>query len=101
MNHTWPDVLTSLVRGEDMDTETTRWAMSEILSGNASAAQMAAFMVALRAKGETVTEIDALASGMLDKATPIELPTDAVDVVGSGGDRANTDRRGLQLGGQV
>ncbi|NLI84044.1 MAG: anthranilate phosphoribosyltransferase [Propionibacterium sp.] len=90
MNHTWPDVLTSLVRGEDMDTETTRWAMSEILSGNASAAQMAAFMVALRAKGETVTEIDALASGMLDKATPIELPTDAVDVVGSGGDRANT-----------
>ncbi len=90
MNLTWPDVLTSLVRGEDMDTETTRWAIDEILSGNASPSQMAAFMVVLRAKGETVTEIDALATGMLDKATPIELPADAVDVVGSGGDRANT-----------
>ncbi|WP_341729007.1 anthranilate phosphoribosyltransferase [Brooklawnia sp.] len=90
MNLTWPDVLTSLVRGEDMAAETTRWAINEILSGNATSAQMAAFMVALRAKGETVAEINALATGMLDKATPIKLPTDAVDVVGSGGDRANT-----------
>lgn len=64
--------------------------MSEILSGNASTVQMAAFMVALRAKGETAAEIDALAAGMLAKATPIDLPTEAVDVVGSGGDRANT-----------
>lgn len=90
MDFTWPNILTSLVRGEDMDAETTQWAMGEILAGNASPVQMAGFMVALRAKGETVAEIDGLASGMLAKSTPIDLPRDAVDVVGSGGDRANT-----------
>ncbi|GAA2181865.1 anthranilate phosphoribosyltransferase [Brooklawnia cerclae] len=90
MDFTWPNVLTSLVRGDDMDAQTAQWAMDEILSGNASPVRMAAFMVALRAKGETVGEIQALADGMLAKATPIELPREAVDVVGSGGDRANT-----------
>lgn len=90
MDLTWPNVLTGLVRGEDMDPRTTQWAMGEILAGNASPVQMAAFMVALRAKGETVSEIDSLANTMLARATPIELPKDAVDVVGSGGDRANT-----------
>lgn len=90
MDFTWPNVLTGLVRGDDMDQATTQWAMTEILSGNASPVQMAAFMVALRAKGETVAEIDGLARGMLAKSTPITLPSNAVDVVGSGGDRANT-----------
>lgn len=87
---TWPDVLTGLVRGHDLDREAAGWAMTEILAGNASPVQIAAFMVALRAKGETVDEISGLASAMLDNARPIELPTDAVDIVGSGGDRANT-----------
>ena len=90
MDFTWPNLLTSLVRGEHLDAETTQAVMDEILSGNATPVQLAAFMVALRAKGETVTEIRALADGMLAKATPIELPHEAVDVVGSGGDRANT-----------
>lgn len=90
MELTWPNILTSLVRGEDMDSATTQWAMNEILSGNASPVQLAGFMVALRAKGETVAEIDGLANGMLEKARPIDLPREAVDVVGSGGDRANT-----------
>lgn len=90
MQLTWPNILTSLVRGEDMDTAATQWAMGEILSGNASPVQMAGFMVALRAKGETVAEIDGLARGMLDMARHIDLPRQAVDVVGSGGDRANT-----------
>lgn len=64
--------------------------MSEILSGSASPVQIAAFAVALRAKGETVSEIAGLADAMLAAATPVDLPRDAVDVVGSGGDRANT-----------
>lgn len=86
----WPDVLTGLVRGEDLDQETARWAMNEILAGNASPVQMAGFMVALRAKGETVGEISGLAGAMLDNARSIDLPMEAVDIVGSGGDRANT-----------
>lgn len=87
---TWADVLTGLVRGGDLDQEAARWAMNEILAGNASPVQIAGFMVALRAKGETVAEISGLAGAMLDNARPINLPTDAVDIVGSGGDRANT-----------
>lgn len=87
---TWPDVLTTLVRGEDLDSARTRWAMDRVLGGEASAVQVAALMVALRAKGETVAELTGLADGMLGRATPITLTGDAVDVVGTGGDRANT-----------
>ncbi len=64
--------------------------MGQILSGAASPAQLAAFVVALRAKGETVEEISGLADTMIEFATPIEIVGDAVDVVGSGGDRSNT-----------
>lgn len=89
-SHTWPNVLTSLVRGEDMTPEVTRWAMGEILGGNASPVQIAGFAVALSAKGETVDEVAGLAEVMLEYARPVHVETRAVDVVGSGGDRANT-----------
>lgn len=87
---TWPEVLTTLTRGQELDDAAVRWAMGEILAGDASPVQIAGFAVALRAKGESVAEISALADVMLERATPIELTTEAVDVVGSGGDRANT-----------
>ncbi len=64
--------------------------MGEILSGAATSAQIAAFVTALRAKGETVEEVTGLAEAMLAFATPIEAPGEAVDIVGSGGDRSNT-----------
>ena len=64
--------------------------MNEILSGNVTAVQIAGLMVALRAKGETVEELTGLASAMLDNARPIDLTREAVDIVGTGGDRANT-----------
>ena len=90
MIFTWPDILTHLIDGEDLDADAARWAMAQVLAGDASQAQMAAFLVALRVKGETVVEIDSMAQAMLDAATPITLDTHAVDIVGSGGDRANT-----------
>lgn len=90
MSHTWPDVLTGLVGGDDLDQETATWAMNEILAGNATPVQIAGFMVALRAKGETVGELSGLADGMVANARPIDLPTEAVDIVGTGADRANT-----------
>lgn len=88
--NTWPGLLTELVRGRDLTSTQTAWAMNEILGGNVTPVQMAAFMVALRAKGETSEELSGLAQVMTDKATPIQLSVEAVDVVGSGGDRANT-----------
>lgn len=88
--HTWPDLLTGLIGGVDLDADAAGWAMGQILSGQATPVQIAGFMVALRAKGETVEEIAGLASAMLANARPVHLPRDAVDIVGSGGDRANT-----------
>ena len=87
---TWPSVLSSLLAGQDQPSEATGWAMGEILSGTATSAQIAAFVIALRAKGETVDEVTGLAQTMVDYATPISAPGPAVDIVGSGGDRSNT-----------
>lgn len=91
MSQTWPDLLTGLVAGCDLEPGDTTWAMNEILAGDATPAQIAGFMVALQAKGVTPGELTGLVRGMLDNARPISLPTArAVDIVGTGGDRANT-----------
>ncbi|WP_454228819.1 anthranilate phosphoribosyltransferase [Propioniciclava flava] len=91
MSRSWPDVLTGLVTGNDLDPEAAAWAMNEILVGAATPAQIAGFMVALQAKGVTPGELTGLVSGMLANARSITLPTaEAVNIVGTGGDRANT-----------
>jgi anthranilate phosphoribosyltransferase len=87
---TWPDLLTGLIAGRDLDADAAAWAMDQILAGEVTPVQIAGFAVALRAKGETVGELTGLAQAMLDRATRIRLSREAVDVVGSGGDRANT-----------
>ncbi|GAA4845617.1 anthranilate phosphoribosyltransferase [Kitasatospora terrestris] len=87
---TWPDVLSVLLRGEDLGRADTAWAMDRIMSGEASPAQVAGFMVALRAKGETVEEVSGLVESMYAHAEPLHIPGPAVDIVGTGGDRAKT-----------
>jgi anthranilate phosphoribosyltransferase len=91
---TWPNLTSALLRGEELATADTAWAMGEIMAGNATPVQIAGFAVALRAKGETPAELAGLVEAMLGSATLVTLPeeqrTDAVDVVGTGGDRANT-----------
>lgn len=94
----WPPLIVALLRGEELSTQDTAWAMSEIVAGSATPVQIASFAVALRAKGETAGEIGGLVQGLLDAAVPVdlgaalgpELARDAVDVVGTGGDRAQT-----------
>ena len=95
---TWPNLLVTLLRGEELSTEDTAWAMGEIMAGEATPAQIAAFAIALRAKGETPAEIAGLVEAMLAAAARVDLgdvlgaeaARDAVDVVGTGGDRAHT-----------
>ncbi len=87
---TWPDLLAALLKGEDLDRSSTAWAMDRIMSGEASPVQVAGFMVALRAKGETVDEIAGLVDAMYGHAEPLDIPGPAVDIVGTGGDRAKT-----------
>ncbi|MGH3341679.1 MAG: anthranilate phosphoribosyltransferase, partial [Carbonactinosporaceae bacterium] len=86
----WPDLLARLLRGEDLDVPDTTWAMDQVMSGDATAAQIAGFVIALRAKGETVAEVEGLVRAMYDHATTIDVPGRAVDIVGTGGDRAHT-----------
>ncbi|HEX8626862.1 MAG TPA: anthranilate phosphoribosyltransferase [Catenuloplanes sp.] len=90
----WPNLLTALLRAEELSAADTAWAMGEIMAGAATPVQVAGFAVAMRAKGETPTEVAGLVEAMLGHATPVQLPealrTEAVDVVGTGGDRAHT-----------
>jgi len=62
--------------------------MGEILSGEATPVQIAGFAVALRAKGETIDELQGLVEGMYEHATPIVVTGRVLDVVGTGGDRS-------------
>jgi anthranilate phosphoribosyltransferase len=88
----WPAVLGTLTRGRDLTAEQVRAALSEILEGEATPAQIAGFCVALRMKGETVEEMTALLDTLLDYAEPVPLPagTAVVDTCGTGGDRSHT-----------
>jgi anthranilate phosphoribosyltransferase len=90
MSDTWPDVLATLVAGDDLDTASTSWAMEEILSGNATPAQIAGFAVAMRSKGETLQEMQGLVDAMYRNAEPMTVEGRVVDIVGTGGDRART-----------
>ena len=89
-SHTWPNMIAALIAGEDLSQASTQWAMNTIMAGNATDAQIAGFLVALRAKGETVAEVTGLVEAMLANARPLHVQGDALDIVGTGGDRLNT-----------
>ncbi|MBD0736125.1 anthranilate phosphoribosyltransferase [Streptomyces sp. CBMA29] len=86
----WPDVLTTLLAGRNLGGDDTAWAMDAIMRGEASDVQIAGFVVALRAKGETVEEVSGMVRSMYAHANTIEVPGATVDIVGTGGDRAKT-----------
>jgi len=87
---TWPGLLNRLLARQDLSAADTTWAMREIMTGEATPVQVAAFAVALRAKGESAEEVAGLATEMLAQATPVRLSRDCVDIVGTGGDGAHT-----------
>ncbi|WP_109472994.1 anthranilate phosphoribosyltransferase [Ornithinimicrobium cavernae] len=86
----WSDLLTRLCTGGDLTTEEAAWAMDRVMLGEASPARLAAFLAALRAKGETADEMQGLADMMLSHALRFEVDGPSLDIVGTGGDRAHT-----------
>jgi anthranilate phosphoribosyltransferase len=84
---TWSGLITDLLTGHDLTPDDTAWAMERVVAGEASSAQVAGFLVALRAKGETPAEIAGLAAVLRAAATPVRVPGPLVDIVGTGGDR--------------
>jgi anthranilate phosphoribosyltransferase len=84
-------VVSRLLDGHDLSRADARATMQEIMAGNATQAQIAGFLVALRAKGETADEIAGCAEAMREHVLHVTPSrTDLVDVVGTGGDGANT-----------
>lgn len=86
----WPAILGRLLAREDLSAEDTAEAMRCILRGEATSAQVAAFAVALRAKGETSGELAGLAAAVLEEAPRVEIPGPVVDTSGTGGDSSGT-----------
>ncbi|ADU48491.1 anthranilate phosphoribosyltransferase [Intrasporangium calvum] len=86
----WPSIYTDLIGGRDLDRDTVEWAMGQIMDGAATPAQIAGFLIGLRAKGESVAEMHGLAEVMLSRAHRIEVEGPSLDIVGTGGDRAHT-----------
>lgn len=86
----WPRLLSTLLQGQDLSSDEATWVMDQVLSGAATPVQLGAFLVALRAKGETAPEMRGLADGMLAHAIAIDVPGLTLDIVGTGGDQAHT-----------
>jgi anthranilate phosphoribosyltransferase len=86
----WPTLLSALLAGQSLSADDTAWAMTEIMSGSATAVQIAGFAIALRAKGESSDEVSGLVRAMLAHAAPLSIDGPAVDTCGTGGDRAAT-----------
>ena len=84
------EAIDSLVSGNSLTFEQSAGVMEEIMSGEATPAQIAAFITALRVKGETVDEIAGLASIMRAKAVPVVVTPPVVDTCGTGGDSSST-----------
>ncbi|KQR20833.1 anthranilate phosphoribosyltransferase [Microbacterium sp. Leaf151] len=87
---TWPDLLSSLLAGDDLSVSESTWAMRQVMAGEATPSQLAGFLIALRAKGETVEEIVGFRDAILEAAVPLPVRAEVLDIVGTGGDRFGT-----------
>lgn len=83
-------LLEQLLSGQDLAAETASWAMDQLMGGSLSDAEIAGFLIALRAKGETAPELVGLSSAMMRKALPVSIGEPTLDIVGTGGDRLGT-----------
>lgn len=84
------EAIYKVVNKEDLTYEMAEEAMDEIMSGKATEIQMSSFLTALRMKGETIEEITACAAGMRKHAVRLLHDMDVLEIVGTGGDEANT-----------
>lgn len=86
----WPEVLAKLSSRVDLSSDESAWAMEDMLAGLTSQITMSAFLMALRTKGETISEMSNFAEVMSRFKRRVTLSEPAVDTCGTGGDRRNT-----------
>ena len=78
--------LAKVANGETLDRDAARAAFGIIMDGGATPSQIGGFLMALRVRGETIDEIVGAVSVMRERMTRVSAPTDAFDIVGTGGD---------------
>jgi anthranilate phosphoribosyltransferase len=86
----WKLIFNKLVQRVDLDLTEARWAMSQIISNEATPAQVGGFLLAIRAKGESVRELSGFVDILLEHSVKPPLTSDAIDIVGTGGDQLGT-----------
>jgi anthranilate phosphoribosyltransferase len=86
----WPSVLGPLASGVAIDRDAAAAAVGEIMAGRATDAQIAAFLVALRTKGESAEEMTGMVDAMMAAAVTVDIDQPVVDIVGTGGDGFGT-----------
>lgn len=84
------DAILALSKKQDLTYDVAEGVMHEIMTGEASPVQISAYLTALTLKGETIAEITASASGMRAHCVRLLHDMDALEIVGTGGDHANT-----------
>ena len=84
------EAISTLVSGNSLTFEQASGAMEEIMTGEATPAQIAAFVTALRMKGETADELAGMATVMRARATPVKVSGPTIDIVGTGGDASGS-----------
>ncbi len=83
-------LIAKVAEGNTLTREEARSAFEILMSGEATPSQIGGFLMALRVRGETVDEIAGAVSVMRAKMLPVEAPSDAMDIVGTGGDAKGT-----------
>lgn len=86
----WSSLISALLEDQDLSVSESTWAMRQIMAGDATPSQLAGFLIALRAKGETVDEIVGFRDAILEAALPLPVDPQVLDIVGTGGDRHRT-----------
>lgn len=84
------EAISELISGKDLSPEMATKVMEEVMTGSATQAQIASFLTALHMKGETIEEITACAKVLRQLGTKVEHSTEAIEIVGTGGDRAHS-----------
>ncbi len=87
---TLTEAIEQLLQGTALNREQARTVMDQVMAGEATSAQIAGLLIALRARGETVEEMTGFVESMRAHATPLEVPPGSIDTCGTGGDRAGT-----------
>lgn len=86
----WKTIIGKLSSKQDLDRTQAGWALEQIMTGKTQAGVVAAFLVGLRHKGESLEEVSGLVDVMLKNCLKLEISNDALDIVGTGGDLLGT-----------